>query len=151
MKIAKELGITEEQRINLARLTIFVFDHVDEDRFDIRSYHSEVLFPYRARYECGASACFCGFGPLAGIEPLEDEVWIDYAGRCFGAVEGSDLISFLFSGLHVNDVVAATKRSAYFLEHGLPEVLDDYSYATMEVPEGFRPNWTQIEQLAING
>jgi hypothetical protein len=156
LKSAKELGITTAQRRNIARLTVFVRDSVPPPKFDIKTFHTassgeQCQNPSEAKYSCGSSACFLGYGPLAGMKPQGRESWYGYAQRFFashefGEADGSmERYAFLFSVQHKNSKVAAIKRGAWLLTHGLPEgeFLEDW-----EAPKSFRPNWKLIEEAA---
>jgi len=152
MKTAKQLGITPTQRRNIARLTLFVKDAVPPPRFDINTHHSgDNDNPSAATYECGTTACFCGYGPLAGIKPKRSENWFSYATRAmtggYVSMLGSDskLWTFLFDGEHKNSKSAAVRRGAYFLMNGLPE---GESLDTWEAPRSFRPDWEAIKEIA---
>jgi len=152
MKTAKQLGLTKTQHKNLAKLTIFVRDSIPPPKFNIRSFHSEENeYPADATYnECSTSACFCGYGPLAGIKPRKAEDWNDYAGRVFGAklecFEDHAIFELLFDGTHKNSKVAAIKRGAYFLMNGLPKT--NLYLGHWEAPRSFSPNWPEIEKIA---
>lgn len=154
LKTPKELGITPTQFKNLCKLTTFVRTKVPPPKFDIREYYQpkghdidsgNIPQPNEAKYECGTSACFCGYGPLAGIKPKRGEEWADYAERVFGASMWGHIYSLLFSGSHLNDRDAAVRRGAYFLTHGLPVKA---SFSKWEAPESFRPPWKLIAQHA---
>lgn len=145
MKTAKELGITPTQRRNIARLTLFVKDAVPPPKFNIKHHHSvEKEFPSKATYECGTSACFCGYGPLAGIRPQKREDWFDYAGRTMTVSFESDVWDWLFCDFHENTKSAAVRRGAYFLMNGLP----DCNLYSGEAPRSFRPDWEAIKKIA---
>lgn len=157
MKTFTELGITEEQYKNIAKLIIFVKDKVAPPKFNISNYYGGnnvyTDYPIQAKYECGTTACFCGYGPLAGIKPLKDELWQDYAGRCFSANNDADLdnkniFRLLFDVDHINDKIAAVKRGAYFLQYGLPSTTYDFMLENWEVPDNFRPQWKKIKAIA---
>lgn len=151
MKTPKQLKITKTQFKNLAKLITFVRAKVAPPKFDITSFHSEENdTPSEAVYNhCGTTACFCGYGPLAGIQPRKHESWFDYARRNFGAecswFTPSELFDLLFSEDHKNSKVAACKRGAYFLQNGLPE---SDSLNTWETPRSFIPEWDAIAEIA---
>jgi hypothetical protein len=155
LKTPEELGISKTQFKNLAKLITFVRTKVEPPKFDIGSFlknpadeddgagHFDLVEPV---YECGTTACFCGYGPLAKITPEEGELWKDYAERSFGAKH--EIFDFLFSGEHLNCRDAACLRGAYLLINGLPILDEDVSYDTVEVPESFIPDWEAIEKAA---
>lgn len=146
MKTAKELGITPTQRRNIARLTLFVKDAVAPPRFNIGSHHSEENeTPALATYECGTTACFCGYGPLAGIKPKKDEDWFDYAYRTMTGRGDRALWKLLFDDGHKNSKDAAVRRGAYFLMNGFPTNKNLYAF---EAPRSFRPDWEAIKEVA---
>lgn len=144
MKTAKELGITPTQRRNIARLTLFVKDAVPPPRFNIRQHHSETSLPIQATYECGTTACFCGYGPLAGVKARKSEDWLDYAGRSMTGHWTKPVWSLLFDGAHKNSKAAAVRRGTWFLMNGLPE---DTDLLTWETPRSFRPDWEAIKKI----
>ena len=151
MKTAKQLGITPTQRRNIAKLTLFVKDAVPPPKFDIESHHSgDNTNPSNATYECGTTACFCGYGPLAGIKPIKGENWFEYAARALTSgilsygTPDSPIWEFLFSDSHKNSKAAAVRRGAYLLTHGLPEGKELSSY---EPPRSFRPDWEAIKAI----
>lgn len=151
LKTAEELGITPTQHRNIARLCLFVKDKVPPPKFDIKTWHrdekgEQCAYPARAKYECGTSACFLGYAPLAGIEPEPKEYWDSYAARGFGAKEYYPMYRLLFHSSHLNNKTAAVRRGAYFLTHGIPE--DDVPLSTWEAPKSFRPDWAQIREAA---
>lgn len=146
MKTAKELGINPAQRRNIARLTLFVKDNVPPSRFDIRDHHSENNdSPSEATYECGTSACFCGYGPLAGIKPSKDENWFEYAARTMTKFPREPVWNFLFGGYHKNSKIAAVRRGAWLLMNGLPK---NEFLSTWEAPKSFKPDWEAIKKIA---
>ena len=167
LKTPKELGLTKVQFLNLCKLIAFVRTCVPPPKFDITSFHSfkdeagdrvENINPSIAKYEdsCGTSACFCGYGPLAGIRAKKGESWWQYGQRVFGADHTSENVNtantweFLFSDEHVNTKNAACLRGAYLLTHGLPELngLKGETYDLKEVPSKFKKevNWELIDQ-----
>lgn len=155
MQTPKSLGITPTQFKNLAKLTIFVRDKVAPPKFDINSFFqtADLDTPdncvFEKDYECGTTACFCGYGPLAGIKPRKGEDWWQYGGRVFGADEVGNLWYFLFSNDHKNSKAAAVKRGAYFLMNGLPLGNHDrYNLGAWETPRSFKPDWAEIEKIA---
>lgn len=154
MKTNKQLGLTKSQYKNIAKLTIFVRDSVPPPKFNILSFNEDegsgINEPINAKYECGTSACFCGYGPLAGIKPKKTEDWWDYSARVFGASydwSGGDKNTFrlLFDDEHKNSKDAAIKRGAYFLMNGFPET-DNLS--KWETPRSFKIDWPAIEKIA---
>ena len=156
VKSAGELGITKGQRRNLAKLTAFVNTKVEPPKFDIKHYNSDSLSIATDEVSCGTTACFCGYGPLAGIAFERDsygraDMWGGYARKAFGAELWSCLYNLLFDAKHKNTKEAAVLRGAYFLMHGYPKnpFLDEYEYLrTWEVPANFQPNWHSIRAVA---
>lgn len=163
LKTPKQLGLTPEQYKNLAKLIIFVKDRVEPPKFNMYAYyHSTRMRTEHGRagsvvgnpkYGCGTTACFCGHGPLAGIRPKHNEDWCSYGVRAFGVDmserDGTTLRNmwlFLFSDDHKNSKIAACKRAAWLLQHGLPSL--DVYYGSWEVPRSFKPDWAAIEELA---
>lgn len=152
VKSAVELGITKEQRKNLAKLTVFVDKKVEPPKFDISNFNSDSPNHATDKVECGTSACFCGYGPLAGIviAPRQpgyyNESWAVYSERVFGVGMWGDLYHLLFDANHTNTKEAAVLRGAYFLMHGLPKIYDDLRF--WEVPSNFKPNWLSIRAVA---
>lgn len=151
LKSAKELGITERQRRNIAKLTMFVKNCVHSSSFSILSYNCNFAFASDPHYECGTTACFCGYGPLAGVKANRTERWGDYSQRCFTGKKGgaSRIWNLLFSTKHINNKKLAVLRGAYFLMHGLPD-LPFWEMSKWEAPKGFKPNWKAIRELAQN-
>lgn len=154
VKSAAELDLTKEQRKNLAHLCCFVEKSVPPPEFNIKQFNSDkfdrvVYVPSEAKYECGTTACFCGYGPLAGIAPTRKEGWIDYARRVFNAhARGNSIYPLLFDERHVNSKSAAVLRGCYFLMHGLPEGKYYDELCRWEVPADFIPNWHSIRAVA---
>lgn len=151
LKSAEELGIKEFQRVNLARLTIFVREFVDDEFFNMSIFNGWNDYALDASYECGTQSCFCGYGPLAGIKANSHESWDDYRSRCFGSDGyGGDALWFLlFSSDHIDSKVAAARRGAYFLMKGLPRFHGMRGdMCNWEAPESFWPNWEAIQELA---
>lgn len=158
IKSHKELGITKWQWLNLIRLTLFVRDSVPPPKFDIHSFNSESIYDASgASYECGTTACFCGYGPLAGIRPKPNEAWNSYGARVFGAGAGSwatdqrvrDLYELLFAQDHKNSKLAAIRRGAYFLMNGFPNKTFFVDLTEWETPKSFKDkiNWKGMEQI----
>lgn len=163
MKTAKQLNLTKTQHKNLAKLTIFVRDKVAPPKFNIRWFFTskedrdhghccDDSVPNKDDYSCGTSACFLGYGVLAGIKPRKEENWKSYGERFFGVkmagdwFNGSDdKYNLLFNDLHKNSKSAAVKRGAYFLMNGIPENAD---LSKWETPRSFKPDWEAIEELA---
>lgn len=144
MKTAKQLGITPTQRRNIARLTLFVKDAVPPPKFNIKSFHSkEEEGPSGVSYECGTTACFCGYGPLAGIKPKKGEGWSAYSTRTM-AYRFGEVWTFLFDTEHKNSKAAAVRRGAWLLMNGLP---DDVNICTWEPPKSFKPDWEAIKSI----
>lgn len=170
LKTHKELGITRKQRRNIAKLAMFVRDKVEPPKFNIKYFYAkkntkrkpgEDLYDNsmttdeigKPKYECGTVACFCGYGPLAGIRPKRGEGWADYGARAFGADMEKSYVDnlrqiwlFLFSDDHKNSKIAACKRAAWLLQNGLPITGAHYGY--WEVPRSFKPDWSAIDALA---
>lgn len=160
LKTPKQLGLTPEQYKNLAKLIIFVKDRVAPPKFNMYVYyHSTRMRGERGqansvvgnpKYGCGTTACFCGYGPLAGIKPHKNEVWSEYGARVFGAGSTDDYKNqsiwyMLFSAGHVDDKMAAVKRGAWLLQHGLPST--KYNLSGWEVPHSFRPRYAAIRKV----
>src|SRR6478736_854002 len=148
MKTPRQLKITKTQFKNIAKLITFVRAKVAPPKFDIETFHSEDNDqPSKATYGCGTSACFCGYGPLAGIKPLPYENWFQYAARNFGAQSrwgnAEDIFELLFNDSHKNSKIAACKRGAYFLQNGLPE---SRNLEEWEAPRSFVPEWDAIAE-----
>lgn len=155
LKTPKELGITKTQFKNLCKLITFVRKSVPPPTFNIETHHSEADYPIKATYECGTTACFCGYGPLAKIKPRKNEDWHDYSERVFGCAPSywrtnRDLWTWLFSEHHENSKEAACQRGAYFLVNGLPNSPDGFAinYSNAEVPKNFKTPWKLIEEAA---
>lgn len=149
MKTAKQLGLTTTQHRNIARLTLFVKNSVPPPRFNIKHHHSKAWLPSEATYECDTSACFCGYGPLAGIKPQKGENWYEYAARVFTRGLLNDVWPFLFSEHHKNSKTAAMRRGAWLLTHGLPDTPNSDDLRTWEAPHSFKPNWKAIRKIAF--
>lgn len=150
VKSAKELELTSEQRKNLAKLVIFVNAKVPPPKFNIRLFNSDSHIYATDSVGCGTTACFCGYGPLAGIKVLQDEQWQEYANRIFnaGAWGNIKLYNFLFDFKHENSKKAAVLRGAYYLMHGFPKYQYSEELKEMEVPKNFKPNWHSIRAVA---
>lgn len=159
MKTAKQLGLTKTQHKNLAKLTIFVRDKVEPPKFDITWFFQkdgsecgmDETCPSKKEYSCGTSACFAGYGILAGIEAKKEENWGDYLCRVFG-LEGNEygslicpIYKLLFHDSHENSKKAAILRGAYFLMKGIPKA---DLLSKWEAPKSFIPNWPEIEKIA---
>lgn len=145
----KSLGITKKQFKNIAKLTLFVKNKVAPPRFDIGVYFKnkdgeEPLLSKvkKEDYICGTSACFLGYGPLAGFKANNIESWICYSERVFGG--DHRIYNILFHTLHKNSKTAAVKRAAWLLTKGFPT--GDLN--KWEAPRSFEPDWTAIEKIA---
>lgn len=160
MQTPKSLGITPTQFKNLAKLTIFVRDKVAPPKFNINKFfigkgvaesngdNSGDYCPSAKDYTCGTSACFLGYGPLAGIKPQKDAIWWDYSAKSFGVTMSEmdhDLYDLLFNDMHKNSKSAAVKRGAWFLMNGIPDYLHLEKW---ETPRSFKPDWAEIEKIA---
>jgi hypothetical protein len=156
LKTPKELGVTARQFKNLCKLITFVRTKVEPPKFKIHWWNTDkdgndVDEPAKAVYECGTTACFCGYGPLAGIKPKPRDTWYSYQKREFGT-DGDDwgenpaqrLFNLLFEGTHENSRDAAVRRGAYFLVNGIP----DAYLQKWEAPKSFRAPWKLIEEAA---
>lgn len=150
MKTAKELGITSKQRRNIAKLALFVKGATTLSKFDIELYHTETEYPSKATYGCGTSACFCGYGPAAGVKGKKGEGWFDYACRAFAGNLGFEegVYDLLFEVGHKNSRTAAVRRAAWFLEHGMPDRDEATPLFDWEAPRWFSPDWEAIQKIA---
>lgn len=155
--------LTDTQFLNIVRLTLFCKDVKTGTKFEISCFSRDrdgcnTYGPEAAEYEdepsvCGTSSCFCGFGPLAGIKPATPNMgWNQYSQESFGAsLDGSQVWDYLFDAEHANNLEAAVRRGAYFIEHGLPERQpgDSFTYlCRLEAPADYQPNWELIESIA---
>lgn len=78
---------------------------------------------------CGTAMCALGHGPQAGLVPLDDEDWSDYAKRLFGETWHSSRMQWCFSGswdCWYPTLDHAVARIRYMAKHDA-------------VPEGFAP------------
>lgn len=170
LKTPKQLGISRTQLRNIARITLFVHEEVKDENFDITTYYRDptngslgCASTKGITYACGTAACFCGYGPLAGVKPRKDEDWGMYQARCFtsewdvfsGPSTPMPVFSFLFSNEHLNSREAAVLRGAYFLMNGLPVESESMSYfqkrpflEKWEAPTDFQPDWDAIKKAA---
>lgn len=128
MKTAKELGITEKQRYNLAKLALFFLrggHRKTKTKFNIKNWFGVkgVSQPHPSRVEyntCGTSACLVGFGLAAGVRNSSDSLY--FSGYCSEEFTNNNtyIYQFLFDFAHTNTIAAGVRRIAYFLENGLP-------------------------------
>lgn len=139
MKTAKELGLTEEQHSNFNKLLEFVKANPNTpfniDFFTIEpagdTKHSALVYDtIKSTYNEGTTRCLVGLGPLAGLEPLEGEIWGEYLVRVFDTGVSEEIYDFLFNCEHENSLDAATRRLEQFLTNGIPE---DEHLPTFEV------------------
>jgi len=145
----KSLGITKRQFKNIAKLTLFVKNKVVPPRFDINVFFKNEFGVERdlrqmkkEDYICGTSACFLGYGPLAGFKADDNEFWTSYSKRVFG--EDNRIYEILFDTEHKNSKTAAVKRAAWLLTKGFPIG----RLINWEAPRSFKPDWTAIEKIA---
>lgn len=104
---------------------------------------------------CGTSACFCGHGPSAGIEPLEDENWGEYGERNFTPVPTDEFaeephFDWLFGAGHADDINLAVNRAAYYIQMGI-STLNGYNLNTDEVKDidpNFQIDWPLLRKMA---
>jgi hypothetical protein len=161
MKTAEELGITEQQRTNLAKLAVgirklkpngykgeFMMNHLCgeiEGNVNFEPYESVDAFR-----ECGTCGCLLGHAPFLGIEALHSEDWDDYSERVFGYCWLN--ITWLFCSLWPNDKEFAAKRIAWVLKMGWPErnqyFLEVNNYMVIDGFDQFQPDWEAFEKLA---
>ena len=155
----KDIGITAKQFRNIAKLSVGVRSGVPPSTFNIKEFYlsadEEAKNPCDVSYECGASACFLGYGPKLGIKENIDGTWWDYARHNFTntdtwasnilTTEVDNLFNMLFEVTHKNCPIAAARRGAYLLLHGTPkgDRLEHW-----ETPSSFRPHWNVIRQIA---
>lgn len=127
MKTAYELGITEKQRYNLAKLALFFLKgghRKIKTKFNIKSWFESKgieCHPSKVEYNtCGTSACLVGFGQAAGIENSSHALFFS----CYCEVEFTNsntyIYQFLFDFAHTNTIAAGVRRIFYFLKNGLP-------------------------------
>lgn len=153
MKTAEELGITEQQRKNIAILAVYVHEHAKPEEFNMNNFRlNEVGYPtWRANNHCKTSACLAGHGPDAGIKiEGDDEDWVVYVERNFTGQREmfsckSEIYKYLFEEKHVNTIKAAVKRCSYFLEFGLAGIVDA---STAEAPEDYIPKIEEMRAIA---
>ena len=97
-------------------------------------------------HECRTAGCVLGWGPAAGVEPVNDEQWIPYGRRVFGIETqalgtcNSPLWNWVFDGSWTsinNTPEGAMNRIVYAIVHGIPlgKVLD---LAIASIPNGLR-------------
>jgi hypothetical protein len=160
MKTAEELGITEQQRINLAKLAVGIRKLKDSDEYQGtfymrtlcrkgNTYHpvtpSESV---KAFHECGTYGCLLGHGPFLGIKADQFDSWRSYSERQFGG----NWVSFdwIFDCQWPNNKRMATKRIAWMLSKGYPAHyrIDVNNRVYPRGYENFRPDWKSIEKLA---
>ncbi len=133
---------SKEQLSNLQKLLDFLkFNTEGKTDFDMLTYARKVpkvkehyldtneLKPDQVKNECGTVCCLAGHGPLAGIKPLEGEIWSNYVRRVFtGGNEG--VFTFLFDSEWWHSMPTkeeAIFRLELFLKKGLPEGFNRYS------------------------
>lgn len=125
--------LSEFHRMNLIKLAMFLEDNYSKLNFDMNDFQHSLgrRRANLAQYpECGASACAVGHGPMAGIEPLENEYWFIYCNRVFTG-GNNDAYKFLFSRKWVdcdNTALGAAARIRYFLDYEdtIKEYYDKY-------------------------
>ncbi len=135
-----------DRRANLRKLATFLMAlPEDYDKFDMNLYcfnekvssSAEADESIALLNECGTVACALGHGPLAGIPAGKRETWETYAERCFtGSDIDENFFRFLFSGsweIRDNSPYGAGQRILYYLEHGLPEDVDDMIVGSTEL------------------
>lgn len=139
MKSAQELGITQEQKENLIKMAEYLIQKNMfgrpklKARFDMKEFSAP---NNKNPHNCGTVGCVVGHGPYAlGVQKEAAECWSEYALRMFGT--NSDgftflqrpVFSFLFSGQWRsvdNTPYGAAQRIIFFLDGGMPQVLDLY-------------------------
>lgn len=136
-----EHPLTKEQQSNLAKTAIYMLQ--DQKLQLLMSRYSSLTCPifdglirwqvlpfmvvavcdkpadqFYAKEDCGASCCFAGYGPYAGVRSLDYEKWHEYVKRVFGADTGDDEIwNFLFSGRWSDSREEAAARALAFLSN----------------------------------
>jgi len=126
-----EVNITDEQRANLATLAAYLrtlpADYPDfaMDQF-VRGVGGYADSRAR-RAECGTAACAAGHGPIAGIEPLQDETWYTYTVRAFGRSSFTWCFDEDWAQVD-NSAHGAAARIEFMLAHGIPENADEQRF-----------------------
>lgn len=144
LKTADELGVTEEQRQNLAKLSvgmrdlrpngykgslemggycqIYDLEEPDDDPDEEPEPHESAA----ALHNCGTTACLVGHAPYLGIglehvDALvnESDQWSKYCRRTFGTKSG-ELWVWMFGPCWEDSALDAIKRVAYTLQTGHP-------------------------------
>lgn len=163
MKTAKELGITEQQRANLAKLAFNLQKHAKTVKkhfkmsyfATLRDYDGDVhvlvqqpdkvknIFSEIQQGKCNTSCCALGWAPAFGIEAKSNrEGWQRYGARNFigpndrkksSATYSNNVFNFLFAAYWPNSPMQAAKRIAWFLKFGP------------------RAEWTQEDNNLVDG
>jgi len=154
----KSLGITPTQFRNIAILSLGVRYSVPPPKFDISDFNCDSRNSFtlqEAKYECGTTACFLGYGPLLKIKPKQNEDWFGYCTRTISnrlerlyVTDCSDIYNMLFDASHRNCPVAAARRGAYLLLNGIPDEANLWQLSDWEAPKNFKPHWNVIRQIA---
>jgi hypothetical protein len=165
MKTANELNITEQQRVNLAKVAVGLRDlkpNGYKGQFNMKvfcaygdsSISSPPILVKKVFHNCGTCGCVLGHAPLFGIEARDCESWVAYAKRSFGGGWGdTEDQMWLFSPMWPSNKKMAIKRIAWVMERGWPKrpldfTLEHDGYTLPKGYRSFRPNWEDIEELA---
>jgi len=130
------MKISEGQRANLKQLADYLDSKLSPIGFEMSDYLMTKMhcIDYASiNTNCGTVGCLAGHGPLAGVEPRENENWGLYSMRVFTNANGS-LSSWLFGGAWSatdNTVKGGIARIRYALAHGVPENQFDQQYGNV--------------------
>lgn len=144
--------MNKTQKLNLIQTALCML--TDKSReFVMQSFANkeggEVVSPNRAM-KCGTSACFAGYGVVAGIKPKPREEWGPYMDRCFGTSLGDNLSAFLFDASWPNDRVCAAQRALVVLELGKSVLQDSFHPYENSMDKKYNPYVRLTERQVIN-
>lgn len=155
---------------NLAKLALFLNDnHIPDEKFDMGTYSykdadfSMYTGTISARpinqvehlRSCKTSGCAAGWGPVAGIEPSEDDRnWNCYIDRVFFETE-SPMYKHCFSQQWPDCPKHAAKRIAYMLQYRKCYPIDqnynlrDQNTTVVGLFNYFKPDWDLIHSMVV--
>lgn len=142
IKTAEQLGITEQQRVNLFKLAYYLTKEKKKAQFDMINWADREHTILSAQ-DCGTVGCAVGHGPYAGVKKKPDTGWSRYCQESFGFKWTSIVFIFLFSSEWSsvdNTAEGAGKRILYFLMYGRYLSCDHSSvelYSKMQIVEKY--------------
>lgn len=162
LKTAEDLGVTERQRVNLARLAVGVKRYWGQPkrdrqlrRLDMQQWAQDEDGTVPDMHVCATAACLAGHAPHIGLGgPSTGDGWGEFVYDTFGADLdsgipgrgipgcGDTLFDLLFDPDLDGGVCEAVKRVAHVLQMGV-----DRAFVGIDLSD-FYPDWEAIEALA---